>query len=91
MRGKDTQARLKAMGRATSILSEHFDHVVILGTVDPPDSESPQPGMMWLGFGNWYAQKGMLDERLNHINQQALAREISDEMNPPDETESWKS
>ena len=86
----ERKAKYAALEQAIAMLSEHFDHVEIVACGDPKDCASASPGLFYQGTGNWYARKGMLDERLALIGQQSLAHEISRELDGPDDTEAWK-
>lgn len=82
-----TENQRKALERATTMLSEHFDHVLILASKDQLEVYDD----FWhYGMGNIYAKKGMLHRMLEIQEHDSLANEIGDHLEPPDTDASWK-
>lgn len=85
-----TTEQKQALEKATAILSDHFDHAILIACSDPADCTSVSPGLCWDGFGNWYAHKGMISERLEHISNQNLANELDGGDDGGEEKEAWQ-
>ena len=81
------QEGLQKLRDALVCLREHFGHVVIVGTWD----ENGSSMMAQSGFGNYYAQIGMVNTYIDNFKAEDAAREIAKATAPPpDDSESWK-
>jgi hypothetical protein len=74
----------KLLEETAAKLGEHFDAIQILGTW----SEDGLTKCSKRGVGNWYARQGMAHEFINADLAQENAREIAEQLNPPDDE--WK-
>lgn len=76
----------KLLGETAAKLYEHFDAVEIMVSWN---SEA-LTRCAKRGCGNWYARQGMAHEFINSDIAQDAARQIAEQINPPDEGDDWK-
>lgn len=75
----------KLLEEAAAKLGEHFDAVQILASWN----EEGLSKCSKRGAGNWYARQGMAHEFINADIAQEHAREIAEQLEPPDDD--WKT
>ena len=82
MNGEDAGKMLEEL---SAKLSEHFDAVQIMATWN----EDGLTKCVNRGNGNWYARQGMAHEFIEQDSAQTQAREIAEQLDPPDDD--WKA